>query len=437
MIPANAKPAARHGRLATPRPGLFVVRTVAIALAVVLVSGASVGAIATWQVLDAAQPTVDLVAPPGKTSTPVPELSAASGAVNMLLVSTDTRKNQGAMFADPANQAASTGVGNNDVNLLLHIAADHKSMQVVSFPRDLEIPIPDCPNDEGGLTPGSSKAMINTAISRGGEKLGISCAASTVSKLTGLQIDYAAKITFLGTIAMSDAIGGVSVCLATKVVDNDVTPALNLEAGTRTLVGAEAMAFLRSRHGVGDASDLGRVSNQQTFMSAMMRQVVSGGTLGDPTKLYRLATAMAKNVQLSSSLSPTTLAKIGLAVKSVGISNITFLSYPVIDDPANSARVIPDPTASALLNKALLSNQPVKLSPGSLGRAAVLALGSKPSSGSSPSPSPSASASSSTSGSTPNPVSTTGTPIPSRGPAVLPDTVTGQSADQVTCAKKG
>ncbi|BDZ47959.1 hypothetical protein GCM10025867_02000 [Frondihabitans sucicola] len=434
MIRATPKPAARHGQQATPHPALFVVKSLALVLAVVLVSGASVGAIATWQVFQEAQPTVDLVAPPGKSVAPPPALTAQSGAVNMLLVSTDTRTGQGAMFADPADQKASTGVGNNDVNLLLHIAADHKSMQVVSFPRDLVIPIPDCPNDQGGLTPGSQAAMINTAISRGGEKRGISCAAATVSKLTGLQIDYAAKITFLGTIAMSDAIGGVHVCLATDVVDNMVTPALDLKAGTQTLVGAQAMAFLRSRHGVGDASDLGRVSNQQTFMSAMMRQIVSGGTLGDPAKLYRLATAMAKNVQLSSSLSPTTLAKIGLAVKSVGISNITFLSYPVIDDPSDSAHVIPDPGPAAILDKALVSNQAVKLSPNSLGRAAVLAPGSGASTPATPS-APATAGGSSTG--TPTTGTPTGTPVSPSGPAVLPDSVTGQNADQVTCAKKG
>lgn len=434
MTRVSAKPAARHGRLSTPHPALGIVKGVALALAVVLVSGVSVGAIATWRVLDEAQPTVDLVAPPGRTTKPIPALTAQTGTVNMLLVSTDTRTGQGAMFADPADQKASSGVGNNDVNLLLHIAADHKSMQVISFPRDLQIPIPDCPNGTGGLTPGSEKAALNSALSRGGEKLGISCAASTITKLTGLQIDYAAKITFLGTIAMSDAIGGVSVCLATDVVDDDVTPALDLKAGTRTLVGAQAMAFLRSRHGVGDASDLGRVSNQQTFMSAMMRKLVSTGTLTDPAKVYRLATATAENVQLSSSLSPTTLAKIALAVKAVGLSNITFLSYPVTDDPDDGAHVIPQADAAALLDTALLHDQPVELSPNSLGRAAVLAPGSKGSASASPSASASASPSTSVSASAPASAAASASPSSS---ATLPDTVTGQKADQITCAKKG
>ncbi|WP_243698316.1 MULTISPECIES: LCP family protein [unclassified Curtobacterium] len=389
-------------------------------------STGSVAAIATWQVLQAATPTVSLAMPGGReTANAAPELTAQSGEVNMLLVATDTRDGQGAGFDDAANRRASTGVGNNDTNILVHISADHTNMAVVSFPRDLVLPIPACTNDSGAVTPASSAAMLNTALGRGGEQHGLACVASTISRLTGLQIGYAGKITFDGVVAMADAVGGVEVCLATPIHDDDVTPALDLAAGNRTLSGAEAAAFLRSRHGVGDDSDLGRISNQQTFMSALARQAVSAGTLTNPAKVLRLANTAFRHMTLSDTLSdPGTLARIALAVNTVGLSNMVFVQYPVVDDPDDSARVLVAQGAAAQLNGVLQANQAVVLGAGSLGRSAVR----DPSASAGPSAAASASASASTGASV--------SPGSSAPAAQLPDSVSGQSANTVTCAAK-
>jgi LCP family protein required for cell wall assembly len=428
---------ARHGRLKKRGPAGLVVRGLAAALAVALVSSTSVAAIATWQVLGAAKPTVSL-AVPGVTADPVPELTAQSGEVNMLLVATDTRQDQGAGFDDPANQAASVGVGNNDTTVLVHISEDHTNMAVISFPRDLMLPVPACTNDAGETTPASSKAMLNTVLARGGEQYGLACVASTISQLTGLQIDYAGSIAFGGVVSMADAVGGVEVCLATPIEDDDVTPALDLPAGTQTLTGAEAGAFLRSRHGVGDASDLGRISNQQTFMSALARQVVSAGTLTDPTKVLRLARTAFEAMTLSDTLSsPTTLAQIAIAVNTVGLSDMVFLQYPVADDPANRNRVVVDGSAADLLNATLQANQPIVLAEDSLGRSAIVDPNAP-----APAPSPAqeepaqdqdtATADPSATPTAPSPAAST----PAVAASPLPSSVSGQSADQVTCAVK-
>jgi len=436
----------RHGRLRRRRPALFLLTYAAAIVAVLVVSGGSLGAYATYSVLKDAKPTVHLrvIAAPGKTATPPPALTAATGAVNLLMVATDTRTGQGAAFSDKADLEASSGVGNNDTNILVHIADDHKSMSVVSFPRDLMLPIPACPDSSGGTYPATSKGMLNTSLSRGGDDAdGLSCVASTITQLTGVQIDYAALVSFDGVVAMSNAIGGVTVCLATPLNDTDVTPALHLPAGNVDLVGDQAAAFLRSRHGVGDGSDLGRLSNQQTFMSAMMRQIVSGGVLTKPTRLFDLADAVVSNTTRSDTLSdPTTLVKIGLAIKSVGLSNITFVQYPAVDDPDNANRVVPNLVAGKALNAALQNNQALQLAPGSLGRAAELAPGSTTAATATPSAAasaaPSATSSAAASAATSPTSSGSATPSTDSGPsvAVLPGSVTGQSADQVTCTKK-
>lgn len=92
----------------------------------------------------------------------------------------------------------------------------------------------------------------------------------TLENLTSMDIGYAGLITFDGVIAMSNAIGGVKVCLTEPIVDPKTD--LDLPAGTNKLKGKEALQFLRTRAGVGDGSDVSRISNQQVFMSAMVRQ---------------------------------------------------------------------------------------------------------------------------------------------------------------------
>ena len=381
-------------------------------VAVLLVSGGSVAAIAVWNIASNVKQGVHLATLPGHTSGPIPQIGAIAGGVNLLLTGTDTRTGQGGAYQTKAELAGSSGAGNNDVTMLLHIAQNHQSVTVVSFPRDMEIAVPSCPLGNGRSRPAASQIMMNTTLSRGG----LSCTVLTVEKLTGLTIPFAAEISFDGVSAMSDAVGGVTVCLATAVKDNYTTPPLNLAAGQQTLVGPEALSFLRSRHGVGDGSDLGRISNQQVFMSALARKVTSAGVLSNPLTLYSLASAAVKNLTLSDTLtSPVTLVQIGLALKNVGLANMVFLQYPTVADPANANRVIPLVSAANILNGALVADQPVTLS-GKPGRAAVLQPGTPvtpPATG------------------TPT---TTPTSTPSTG-VVLPSTVTGQTADQQTCTK--
>lgn len=427
----------RHGRLKHSHPVGAVLKLVGVAVVVALVSSGGVAAYALHDVVETAKPTVHLAQLPGHTSTPLPSAPAGQtvGEVNMLVIGTDTRSGQG-VYADQ-NDTASEGAGNNDVNILLHISADHKSVSVISFPRDLEIPIPACPTASGGYSYASDKAMLNTALSRGGDEAhGLSCAVLTIEKLTGVNIPYAASVTFEGTSAISTAVGGVKVCLATPIVDDNVIPALNLRAGEQNLVGPTALSFLRSRHGVGDGSDLGRISNQQVFMSSLARQLTSSGTLGNPFTLYGIAKAIAANTTRSDTVTPSFLLGLFQAVKTVGLSNMVFLQYPVGEDPDDVNRVIPSSYAAEQLNNALVSDQPLVLT-GTTGDGATSSStsASSPSSGSGSGSGASSGAAGTPATSTPA-SSTPATSAGSTSTVTLPPTVTGQTAAQQTCSQK-
>lgn len=419
--------AVRHGRLRRRTPLRTVLVTFVAAVAVVAVSGVSLAAYAVWDVARSVKPGVHLVSLPGHTQQAIPDVGAIPGGVNLLLVGTDSRSGLGGIYSQAEEQDASSGAGNNDVTMLLHIAQDHKSMMVVSFPRDLMISIPDCPAQSGGGTVyGSDYAQFNTALSRGG----LPCVVLTVEKLTGVTIPFGAVINFNGVSAMSSAVGGVTVCLATPVTDEYTNPPLDLPAGENTLVGAEALSFLRSRHGVGDGSDLGRISNQQVFLSALARKIVSGGVLGNPVELYALAKAAVHNITPSDTLAnPTTLVQIALAVKDTGLQNMVFVQYPVVTDPDNVNRVIPDDSAATALDDALVHDQPVKLT-GSTGRAAEEAPGST----STPAPTTTSPAAPSTPG-TPSSSTPSASSAPTSTQVTLPPEITGQTAAEQTCTK--
>jgi LCP family protein required for cell wall assembly len=286
---------------------------VAAALAVLLVSGASVAAIAFARLSSNIQ-TVDLAG--GDDGVAAPAIGAFEGGFNMLIVGSDVCVTEGGCADRDAEL--------NDVTMLLHVYDDQTTAVAVSFPRDLIVPIPDCPPNDAGEDFGAMTAEpINNTLQYGG----LACTVLTVEALTGLDIPYAGLVTFDGVIAMSTAIGGVPVCVDGPIVD--AYSGLNLPAaGEYTLSGAEALAFLRTRHGVGDGSDLGRISSQQVFLSSLVRTVKSDETLNDPAKLFSLATAATSNMTLSSSLPLNTLVSMALVLRDIPLENITFVQYP-------------------------------------------------------------------------------------------------------------
>ena len=415
------RPVARHGRLRRGGIARAIVGLVAGALAVVLVASVSVAAIAVSQLTgDVTSNTVHLAHIDGATAPP--GVDAIQGGVNMLIVGTDTRTGQSG-FQDRQDLAGSSGAGNNDVTILVHIAQDHQSALIVSFPRDLMIPVPACPNPKGGTYGSSSIAMLNSTLSRGG----LSCPVLTIENLTGIDIPYAASISFDGVASMADAVGGVTVCVGSPIDDPYV--GLTLPAGDSTISGGEALAFLRSRHGVGDGSDLGRISNQQVYLSALARKVKSNGVLTNPLKLYALAKAATSSMQLSDSLGHLdTMVAIALALKSIPLQNVAMIQYPVGSSPLYPNRVVPSSVGDNAVKQALQNDQRVVLT-GTTGRGATLAPGQT----AVPTPAPTA-----TTAPPAGAASGTATPVPTPtadNSIALPSSVQGQSADQQTCSK--
>jgi LCP family protein required for cell wall assembly len=414
--PTTVRPVARHGRLGSPNLGLTILRYLGITLSVVLISAVSVAGIAAWDLARQVR-TVHLG---NETAVgPVPQISAIDGGVNLLLIGSDSRANSKYNYgADPGSEL-------NDVNILLHISQDHSNAIAVSFPRDTFVAMPACEDGHGGTKGPFRKAKINTALGAGGgsQNGGLACAVKTIENLTGLTIPFAAEISFDGVIEMSNAIGGVPVCVAQRIEDKHTE--LYLNAGMHDLKGMDALKFLRTRYGVGDGSDVTRISSQQVFLSSLVRKVKSADTLGDITKLYGLAGAAVRNMTFSDSLkSVDTMVQIAKALQPISLDKISFVQYPTVDV---SGGLAPNADAAKLLMTAIQKDQAVTLAAPTPGERAgsVAAPGTATAA---PTPAAAPATPRATAGSAPAP-----TPTASAG-VQLPSGVLGQSAAQSTCS---
>ncbi len=298
---------ARHGRLPSPRAWRAALGLIGSALAVVLVATGTVAGIAAFQLARGFDDnSVDI----NETEVAVPEIGAYEGGFNMLVVGSDAYYDRDSVL--------------NDVNILIHVSGDQTSAVAISFPRDLVVPFPPCTNpDTGRSTSAATGLPINNALSYGG----LRCVVDVVSEFTGLDIQFAGMIGFEGVAAMADAVGGVPVCLASPISDR--WSGLDLPAGTHELSGWQALQFLRTRHGVGDGSDLTRISSQQVYLSSLIRKLKSEETLTDVTKLLSLAYVAKDNMILSSELAqPATMVAMAKALARIPMDRITFVQYP-------------------------------------------------------------------------------------------------------------
>lgn len=335
--------------------GWKLVAAVAMGLVGVFVVGAGTVFGITLYTLQSNLVTVEL---PGAKPPVLPGIGQIEGGFNVLIVGSDTRVGQGDQFDFVDSEL-------NDVTILVHISENNDYAVVMSLPRDLLVDVPACPQEDGTESKPRTLQPLNTTMSIGG----LPCVALTVEELTGLDIGYAGLMTFTGVAQLSIALGGVEVCVTAPLVDP--WSGVNIpEAGYHTLEGGQALAFLRTRKGVGDGSDLSRISSQQVYMAALVRTLRQEGLFSDLGKLYGVAYVASETMVLSTSLrSIDVMVAMARVLQGIPNENIIFLQFPVLDaDPQKyPGRVIPHPVLAEAVLSRLQSGQPFTLAAGSLG----------------------------------------------------------------------
>ncbi|MEU0833280.1 LCP family protein [Streptomyces sp. NPDC005969] len=291
-------------------------------MAFVLV-GLSIGAYALYQHFNSNLSTIDTGDVGNKNVT-------SDAPLNILIIGTDKRTGKGNEgYGDKGS------VGHADTNILFHVSKDRTNATALSIPRDLITNIPDCettlPDGTKKVIPGTRNIRFNTSLGQDGRDPG--CTMRTVEEITGLKVDHFMMVDFNAVKELSTAVGGVKVCLAHAVKDKDSH--LDLPVGESTIQGEDALAFVRTRHSFGNRSDLDRIKVQQQFIGSMIRQMKSDDTLTSPTKLYDLANAATKALTVDKPIGTgTKLVSLAKELSKVDTKNITFVTAPVINNPA-------------------------------------------------------------------------------------------------------
>jgi LCP family protein required for cell wall assembly len=273
-----------------------------------------------------------------------------NGSENILVLGSDTRAGSNKKLGGGTDD----GSARSDTAMIVHVYEGHKKASVVSIPRDTLIDRPACTDTKGTRYPAAAQVMFNSAYSTGGA----ACAVKTVESLTGIRMDHYLEVDFRGFQKLVDDLGGVPVT-TTKAI-HDPQSHLDLPAGTHTLDGGQALGLVRTRHGVGDGSDLGRIQLQQAFVKALLDQVEKVGVLSNPKKLYDLADTATKAVTTDSDLGTVnSLADFANGLKGIGSSHIKMVTMPVRYDPANLNRVLLEKTKAQLVWNALKQDRPI------------------------------------------------------------------------------
>jgi LCP family protein required for cell wall assembly len=147
----------------------------------------------------------------------------------------------------------------------------------------------------------------------------------TVQNLTQIRIDHYAEINLLGFYLLTEALGGVRVCLNHATEDKD--SGANFRRGEQVVSGGAALSFVRQRKNL-PRGDLDRIVRQQAFLSSALHQVLSAGTLTSPSTLNNLIDAVHRSVVVDPGLDPLDLAQ---QLKGLASGDVTFETIPVVN----------------------------------------------------------------------------------------------------------
>ncbi len=251
-------------------------------------------------------------------------------ALNILLLGSDRGETSleeykdTTLSQDAANADWPAGKYRSDTIMVLHISADRKNVHLVSIPRDTLTMIYDENGDEAGM------AKINSAFSN----YGPAGAISTVEHLTDLRMKHLAIIDWDGFKDLSEAVDGVRVYIPYTSYDSNQD--ITWEKGWKKLQGQRALQYVRTRHGL-VRGDFERIERQQNFIRALMKKMLSSGTLTNPVKLTNTLGAVTRNLTVDQQWESGDIRGLALSLRGISADDVQFMTVPI----AGTERVDP------------------------------------------------------------------------------------------------
>jgi LCP family protein required for cell wall assembly len=262
------------------------------------------------------------------------------GAIDILLVGLDSRTDA---HGNPlsADELAALRAGddvstNTDTIILVRIPNNGKSATAISIPRDSYVDAPGIGKMKINGVYGSVKEdkrvkLVESGVSdadadKQSTEAGREALIKTVANLTGVTVDHYAEIGLLGFALITDALGGVNVCLKDAVYEP--LSGADFPAGWQKLNGPQALSFVRQRHDL-PRGDLDRVTRQQAVMASLAHEVISGKTLSSPATLGRLQDAVQRSVVLSEGWDIMDFIQ---QLQKLAAGSVAFATIPILEE---------------------------------------------------------------------------------------------------------
>lgn len=281
---------------------------IALSLITVLVAG---GAVGVWVIQKRLTSNIEYLGDPFAAlpnrpvvPTPAADAPAEATAMNILVVGSDSRISAG----DPSQWEA--GAQRTDAIMLVHLPADRKGAYAMSIPRDSWVSIP-----------GYGDNKINAAFSYGGPTLLI----QTVEQLTNVRIDHFAVADFESFEAITDELGGVLITLKEDLYSGD---RFVLPAGQHLMSGADALVYVRQRHGLA-RGDFDRVQRQQAWMRSIFARMRNEQTLQNPTKSIPFLNAVTQSISADDGFTRDVMNDMIDRSKDLGSTDLGFFTVPI------------------------------------------------------------------------------------------------------------
>jgi LCP family protein required for cell wall assembly len=231
------------------------------------------------------------------------------GATDILMVGIDSRTDAHGNPLTAGERAmlhAGNEVGTNtDTIVLMRVPDGGRSAAAISIPRDSYVEIPGLGMGKINSAYGATKELTREKLISAGvseadaetrsTQAGRQALIKSVADLTGITVDHYVEVGLLGFALLTDAVGGVEVCL-NNPVDEPMSGA-DFPVGRQRLNGAQALSFVRQRHQL-PHGDIDRIARQQAYMASLVRQALSAKILANPARLRQLGNAVGRSIVL-------------------------------------------------------------------------------------------------------------------------------------------
>lgn len=232
----------------------------------------------------------------------------ATAAKTFLLVGSDSLSPGPPAVAAEGNDDPSAAQ-RADMITLVRIRPDYTGATVVLLPGDSWVEVP-----------GHGMDKISAGYDTGGPALLV----RTIEQLTRIRVDHFAVLDFAGLRAVTDALGGIEVNVASPVSINGVS----FPRGPNHLDGAAALDYMR-RHDELPGGDPDRGRRRQETLRALLVKVGANGLLSNPVRGYEFLDTLSRWINVDDTMSDGELASMVWRLRGLDAHAIAFVAAPV------------------------------------------------------------------------------------------------------------